>query len=283
MSPDPDKLASIISAETGLAFGASSGAYDDGHRWISLTPEGHDPALTFSIRIVLEWRRLTISFVPGKFAGPLLQAMSAADANARSIFESVMRDCDQHGASILINPNASECRYDDASLWSDPWSRLTFRISRGKIELGTEEGIPDDHLIREWASRFAAAIMALLPLEEDEHSEMDGFPEGAVQKVEVNRYERDRRNRAAALAIHGYSCHACGMDFEKVYGSVAAGYIEVHHVVPVSELSDGYIIDPNTDLVPLCSNCHVVAHRRSPPFSTSELRALIGSADAQKR
>jgi hypothetical protein len=45
-------------------------------------------------------------------------------------------------------------------------------------------------------------------------------------------YERDRRNRAAALAIHGYSCKACNSDLSSIYGTAAAGLIEVHHLTP---------------------------------------------------
>jgi len=90
----------------------------------------------------------------------------------------------------------------------------------------------------------------------------------------VNRYERDRRNRAAALAIHGYLCKACDLDMGLRYGPAAAGLIEVHHVTLVSEVGPGYIIDPRNDLLPLCPNCHSVAHRRSPPFSVDELREM---------
>jgi len=38
------------------------------------------------------------------------------------------------------------------------------------------------------------------------------------------------------------------------------GYIEVRHVVPVSQLGDDYVVDPKDDLIPLCPNCHAVAH-----------------------
>lgn len=61
------------------------------------------------------------------------------------------------------------------------------------------------------------------------------------------------------------------------YGSAAAGLIEVHHVTPVSQLGEDYIIDPRTDLMPLCPNCHSVAHRRNPPFSIDDLREMLAS------
>lgn len=277
MSPDPETLATIISNETGLGFSGSTGMDEAGHTWIALTPDEHDPAHTFSIRILLEWRRLSIGFEPGKFAGPLLEVMSGADDNARAVFRSVMQNCEQYGAAITITPNGKDHSYGDAELWNDKWKRLTFGIQKGNIELGAEDGIPDDELVREWTSRFVAAVIALLPLEERKPSDVDGFPEGAVQTIEVNRYERDRRNRSAALAIHGCSCAACGMKFEESYGPAAAGFIEVHHVVPVSQLGTDYVIDPRTDLVPLCSNCHSVVHQRTPPFTVEELRGLLKS------
>ena len=135
----------------------------------------------------------------------------------------------------------------------------------------------DMHLIEEWTTRVAAAVIALLPVEENIEESFDAhsLPEGAKMRIEVNRYERDRRNRAAALAIHGHWCMACGTDMAERYGPVAEGLIEVHHVVPVSEVGHGYIIDPGSDLVPLCPDCHSVAHRRSPPYSIKELQNML--------
>ena len=50
-----------------------------------------------------------------------------------------------------------------------------------------------------------------------------------MSPVAVNRYERDRRNRAAAIAIHCLGCrHAADMGTR--YGEAASGFIEVHHL-----------------------------------------------------
>ncbi|WP_205208577.1 HNH endonuclease [Arenimonas caeni] len=141
----------------------------------------------------------------------------------------------------------------------------------------------DAELVGKWVCRMSAAILALLPVESDESLDLRnpeesvaGLPEGSRLRVEVNRYERDRRNRAAALAIHGNSCMACGLSMGDRYGAAAAGLIEVHHTTPVSQMGGSYVVDPRTDLIPLCPNCHSVAHRRSPPFSVNELRVLVG-------
>lgn len=105
------------------------------------------------------------------------------------------------------------------------------------------------------------------------------YPERALQRVPVNRYERSPEAKAVAIAHHGSSCHACGFDFEATYGPPGAAFSHVHHTVPAARLGPGYEIDPIVDLVPLCPNCHYMAHRRAPtPYTVAELRAMIAAA-----
>lgn len=105
------------------------------------------------------------------------------------------------------------------------------------------------------------------------------YPERALMRISVNRYERTPEARAVAVAHHGSNCHACGFDFEITYGPQGAGFIHVHHSVPASRLGSDYEIDPVTDLVPLCPSCHYMAHRRIPdPYTVAELRAMIAAA-----
>ena len=116
--------------------------------------------------------------------------------------------------------------------------------------------------------------LALLPVEH----EGGGEAEGAVMRVEVNRYERSPLNRAACIEVHGAVCKACGLDFGVRYGTVGVGFIEVHHIEPVSGIAPNTIVDPATDLVPLCPNCHAMVHRRTPPYSVEAIRAMLRSA-----
>jgi 5-methylcytosine-specific restriction protein A len=102
-----------------------------------------------------------------------------------------------------------------------------------------------------------------------------GLPEGAVMRVEVNRYERSPANRVACLGHYGLRCQCCNFDFGQFYGSLGEGYIEVHHRTPVSRMGPGYLVDPVRDLVPLCANCHAAVHRTTPPMPVEELQALI--------
>lgn len=105
------------------------------------------------------------------------------------------------------------------------------------------------------------------------------YMEGAVIRVAVNKYERDPKARAACLAHHGIRCAACDMSFEERYGSIGSGFIHVHHLTMISQVGEEYVVDPVRDLVPLCANCHNMAHRRSPlPYSPAELRQLMSRA-----
>jgi len=79
-----------------------------------------------------------------------------------------------------------------------------------------------------------------------------------------SKYERSPRLRKLALQHHGLSCKACAFNFAKAYGQqLGAGYIEVHHLRPLSSVRGEHQIDPKTDLTVLCSNCHRMAHRRT--------------------
>jgi len=116
------------------------------------------------------------------------------------------------------------------------------------------------------------------PKEEVEN--LSGFPEGAKKEITVNRYERDRRNRKAAIAFHGIACLACNVRMAERYGEIADGFIEIHHTKSLST-SDEYTPDVETDLIPLCPNCHTVVHLVNPPMRLEELKLRL--AEATKR
>ena len=105
------------------------------------------------------------------------------------------------------------------------------------------------------------------------------YPEGAIARVAVNRYERDPEARRACIAHRGISCAACGFSFEMVYGEAGADFIHVHHAVPAPQVGSAYQLDPLTDLVPLCANCHAMAHHGvGSPRTEAELRQMIAGA-----
>ena len=100
--------------------------------------------------------------------------------------------------------------------------------------------------------------------------------EGKKKQSYVTTYERRPELRKAAIAIHGFSCSVCDFNFGKFYGDYAEGYIHIHHITPVSELTEPSKVNPQTDLVPVCANCHSIIHRKkNRTLSIDELRSMI--------
>jgi 5-methylcytosine-specific restriction protein A len=66
-------------------------------------------------------------------------------------------------------------------------------------------------------------------------SESTGHSEGRRKSRDQVVYERDAKNRAMAIRIHGTKCKACDFDFDQFYGSeLARNYIEVHHAISIT-------------------------------------------------
>jgi 5-methylcytosine-specific restriction enzyme A len=109
----------------------------------------------------------------------------------------------------------------------------------------------------------------------DETNEDAFLMEGAIRVSVVTRRERNPRNRLLCLRIHGHRCAICGRDPRGQYGQ-AGGIIEVHHIQPLSSSEGARPYSPETDLIPLCPNCHRAAHTRRPqPWTPEELRAML--------
>jgi 5-methylcytosine-specific restriction protein A len=114
----------------------------------------------------------------------------------------------------------------------------------------------------------------------DEVSEEDVHVEGAVKRVTVNSYERNDEARARAIDHYGLRCQVCDFNFKSTYGALGEGFIHVHHTVPLSQIGKSYVVDPIADLRPVCPNCHAMLHKRMPPYTVEELRALVSEAAA---
>ena len=95
----------------------------------------------------------------------------------------------------------------------------------------------------------------------EEEPSANELSEGALRQVSQTTHERNRTLRQLCLKHFGATCQACGMKFETAYGEIGKGYIEVHHLSPISQTGGKHKVDPKTDLVPLCANCHAMIHR----------------------
>ena len=101
------------------------------------------------------------------------------------------------------------------------------------------------------------------------------YLEGEQNNFTGSKYERNPKARKACLAYHGTACMICGMDFEKAYGPAFAGKIEVHHIVPLHQIGETYVVDPIHDLVPVCPNCHTAIHSKEDGvYTIEEMKSL---------
>jgi 5-methylcytosine-specific restriction endonuclease McrA len=100
--------------------------------------------------------------------------------------------------------------------------------------------------------------------------------EGQLVTIQHSRRERSRLLRGARIEAAGErpTCEACGFDFELVYGHRGRGFIECHHLIPISEL-DPAIPTRLDDLALLCANCHRMVHVRRPWLTIDELKLLL--------
>ncbi len=110
--------------------------------------------------------------------------------------------------------------------------------------------------------------------------------EGRKKYVTTKVYERSKALRDAAIKHYTKDdrivCEACGFDFDKVYGDLGKGYIEVHHQKSIWQYEDTefpkLIAEALKDLVPLCANCHRMVHRKKGELlSMHELREILAN------
>jgi 5-methylcytosine-specific restriction enzyme A len=104
--------------------------------------------------------------------------------------------------------------------------------------------------------------------------------EGIKKQVTVNKYERSSNARTKCIEANGgYICKVCSFDFKQVYGALGNDFIHVHHIVPIHTIGRSYKINYETDLIPVCPNCHAMLHKEiaGKSYTVSELKELVES------
>lgn len=270
---DLSRICSVLQERFGLALRHEYATFDGG-RFPVIRPVDLEEGNGFVISLARTPRQVEASFRADQFAGALLRQMSQADAEQRGGFHTLREQACSDGAAVYVAIDGM--RVDQLPETAETWRKLEVEVAR---RLGPDKITEVSVNLRalEAASTCLSLATVLLPLETTPNgSEFDrGLPEGARTRIEVNRYERSPANRAACIAHYGLECRGCGLRFEDVYGELGAGYIQVHHRVPVSKLGHNYIVNPVTDLVPVCANCHAMLHRTDPPGNVEALRGTL--------
>lgn len=145
------------------------------------------------------------------------------------------------------------------------------------------ENYPDLRFERIGLNKYEATFINFNSIENDEQNDLESYieeispaQEGKKIRIYTTKYERNPLNRKQAIRIHGTKCMVCGFDFATTYGDIGRDFIEVHHTKPLYSLDEETTVDPETDLVCVCSNCHRMIHRkRNVILSLEELRDII--------
>lgn len=131
--------------------------------------------------------------------------------------------------------------------------------------------IPDE-IATELQVRWSDLLSVRYPVYPVEET---GFVEGEIRHATLTRYERSALARKKCVDHYGAICMICGFNFGERYGPTGEGFIHVHHLVPISEIGYEYRVDPISDLVPVCPNCHAIIHSRTPSYSVEEVMAML--------
>ena len=101
------------------------------------------------------------------------------------------------------------------------------------------------------------------------------YSEGKTKKVLVNSYERNTVARKKCIEHFGLNCQVCDFNFKDKFGNLGKDFIHVHHKIDIATIGNEYSVNPLTDLIPVCPNCHSMLHKRKPAYSISELKAMM--------
>ena len=115
---------------------------------------------------------------------------------------------------------------------------------------------------------------------DDEDEMASEHQEGQIVVRLHKTRERDSqlvtKKKNSILKLSGFlSCQACGINFEKAFGSSQFNVYECHHILPLHTTGDTKT--SINDLVLLCPTCHRIAHRIKPWPTLNDLKKLMST------
>lgn len=146
------------------------------------------------------------------------------------------------------------------------------------------------HFIPEWEreetiidlQKKKTEVQKLLDFEVMDSISQKKYPEGRskiyihLTKERKQQLVADAKQNWKSIGNGDVKCSVCEFSFFKKYGIYGQDFIEAHHNIPISELSEETVMKIS-DLSPVCSNCHRIIHRRRPFLSIDELREIVES------
>ncbi len=107
--------------------------------------------------------------------------------------------------------------------------------------------------------------------------------EGSIELKSIRQRKRSQKLREEKIKEikekndGKVACVVCDFDFSETYDGHGEGYIEIHHLEPVSlGQTNQSLAEALRKVVPLCSNCHRMVHRDKDNLLTPEaLRKIV--------
>lgn len=220
-------------------------------------------------RVYLSLNQATTE-VREQFPGEYRAVLSDRASYAAQLLDPFGLDAMTVGPLDLGGSGALTRGYEAGNIASIPYGR---GLVPGDAELSQ-----DLHRLLTLYATYKAARAGLLE-GGDEDLPPDVQPGEEARKYRWHRRaERNRQLAIRAKAHHGYTCAVCQFDFEKQYGELGHEYIEAHHLTPIAQLAaepEPVVLNPVTDFVTVCSNCHRMLHRVNPVLNPTALQRRI--------
>ena len=223
--------------------------------------------------------RIIIEIEPQKYAAGFVNEINHAGSEKVNKFLSYYSLIKDKGAKIDLIINQIGYDPHDENMWIMEWEKLKIRINKILDREFEEEA--EIAAICEWTKIASGLILSLLNIE-NLIEEEKRYAEGTKNEVLSDRYERNPVNRELCLAANGYLCKICGFDFERTYGVIGNGFIHVHHIEKVADHGGTYYLNPVTDMIPVCPNCHAMLHRKDPPYLPEDLREILSKREVKE-
>lgn len=249
------------------------------HIGFEVYPADADREYAFGLEISFTDFRISIRFTPGRFSAHMIRQMGDAPTEKRLSFFSYFKAALNERGELNLVINGVPSMNIDFKDWPTDWHHFELRLTRMPIVSDEHDEVDYLRVAEHWGGYMLGMVLSLLdvvPLNDDQ---LEGYAEGGSIRVLSNRYERNPLNRTACILAQGCTCKVCGMNFLAKYGEIGRDFIHVHHITPVSQLRQGYVIDPLTDLVPVCPNCHAMLHKENPPLSVDHLKERMETVD----
>jgi hypothetical protein len=195
----------------------------------------------------------------------------------------------------LKSASKSRMRYSYLKLLLESYEDLDPKSIQKSVNRALKRaGFDADYSTENYAYSFAKAFhertaedifltQGEMPVTRSFQPEVPDYTEGRRVPVMVERIERDPKARLRCIQHYGAWCRVCRFDFEKSYGSIGKGFIHVHHHrAQLSTTRGKHKIHPLRDLIPLCPNCHAMAHSKKEMRSIEELQKIVSKRTKQR-